>query len=172
MKKKPWHLCRLDRSFCDREGDNVGSFANDTLAEFWQTPLMDYGEIIPAKKNSDIVNATYDSVLQIRSHKLHLMQQVRAVAANTAVVHFRDFEASPHRVIVELKEEFGLKVSKQYKELPPSRRLHRRPCLTETDHAVVMKMVDWDIEAQFGFFRSDCRKCAAPLRKKKKLATE
>jgi len=170
MKKKPWHLCRLDGTFCDRGGVNTGSFANDTLAEFWQTPLIDYGELLVAGNNLD-VNATYGSVLQIRAHKLRLMQQVREVAANIRVVHFRDFEAAPHRTIVELKEEFGLKASKWYEELPPSKKLHRHPCLKEADHSVLMEMIDWEIEAQFGFFPSDCRTCAAPLRKKKTRVT-
>jgi hypothetical protein len=109
-----------------------------------------------------ISNIYEGGVLQIRAHKLRLMQQVRNVVPFVKVIHFRDFEAAPNRVIIELEEEYGLRLSRSYRKLYPSKKIHRLPCLSETDHAVLMEMIDWDIEAQFGFFPSECRVCLGP----------
>jgi hypothetical protein len=106
-------------------------------------------------------------VLQIRAHKLRLMQQVRKVAPFVKVIHFRDFEAAPNRVIIELEEEFGLQLSPLYRNLNPSKKIHRQPCLTETDHAVLMETIDWDLEAQFSFSPSECRLCLGPAHRDK-----
>jgi len=152
MKNKPWHLCKLDVEPCAAKGVS-GDFADDSLSDFWQLPLRDWGE------HRD---EAYDNLFQLRTHKLRLMQQIRDALPRVKLVHMRDVEAAPNRVMVELQEEYGLTTSPRYQGAIPVKKLHRQPCLSQEEHEVAKGSIDWAVEAQFGYFPDSCRVCTTP----------
>jgi len=161
MKKNPWHLCPPNHPRRCAPGSPLITLRRETtmkmtLAEFFRMPWKDSAELV---LSNWMVNATYTNVFDLRAHKLQLMQQVRDVPPRIKLIHFRDMEAAPHRVIQEMQEEFNLNLSKSYKPLPPSDRLHRQPCLTAEEHALAVNAIDWEVEALFGYFPHDCHTC-------------
>jgi len=168
MKKQPWHLCPPYETPNRCDDPNAipiflqrNTTADMTLTEFFKMPWRDWRELEGTNWSQPLLSG-YDNIFCLRTHKLKLMQQVRDVLPHrTRLVHFRDLESSPDRILQELREEFGLLMNSRYKPERPSQRQHRTPCLTPEERELAIAAIDWAVEAQFGFLPDDCRVCAA-----------
>ena len=125
----------------------------------------------------------FDHIFQLRTFKLQLMAQViqaaqeavtsfrHEMALPIVLIHLRDFEAAPHRTIMEVSERHGLTLEPYYQPLSPtSHELHQYQCISPTMaewiHGGGSKMVvNWTLEQEhFGFVPSqECQPCAADV---------
>ena len=166
MKKNPWVLCPPgDPSRCEKGAPPLGGVtqlpANFTTIDFFQMPWKDGAELRATNWTTD---GNFDNVFALRAHKLRLMQQIRQYLTATRtepriqVVHLRDLEASPSRVIQEVAAWHGIPIlttgAKQQKSI-----LHLSPCLSNEENQIAQQAIDWELEAMFGYYPYDCHVC-------------
>jgi len=165
IKENPWHICPLVESggslACDRRGRNREVFAQGSLTDFIQMPLIDHGELM----SKTTTNATYNNIFQLRAHKLRLMQQVRDVLPRNRVrvIKSKDADAEPDRVILKLAKQFGLKhVAGSVEKLASTsdQNNENKPCLSVEEQKIAIDTIDWKAEAYFKYIPGKCRTCA------------
>ena len=169
--------------------------------EFFTLPWNDWKErnvsLLVNTTESSTIPPSFDNVFALRAYKLALLHQLvewnahqtsnnttTAAVNRVVVLHLRDFEANPHRVIRELAQRFGLRVaSTYYKHMgmmtrspwdeedgimawggrPPIRKnkQHLALCLSPSESKLAHSLIDWDLERQFGFIPTmECQPCS------------
>ncbi|KAL9188178.1 hypothetical protein ACHAXT_006556 [Thalassiosira profunda] len=182
MFRKPYHFCPPKHpEKCGPESNpndkvwmNQNSVAGMSLLDFFtKTPWKDWAESVPflrdktGEKGGEEVsiskvsaNYTYPSVFALRRHKLEIMRQIiETVPRNVKFVRLKELERSPEVFIQSLVSEFNVTLKEGYKTQPPSKVAHPTTCLTPDEWEATQNMLDWGVEAEFGFSPCDCRMC-------------
>lgn len=166
MKKNPWALCPPnDPAQCKKEARPLFGVtqlsSNFTTADFFQMPWKDEAELRATDWTTD---SLYDNVFALRAHKLRLLHQIQQYLTSTRtepriqVVHLRDLEASPTRVIEEMVASYGIPIQATSAK-PQESVLHFSPCLTSEERKIAQQAIDWEMEARFGYYPFDCHTC-------------
>lgn len=59
----------------------------------------------------------------------------------------------------DLVKEFDLSMKEDYQPPQPSKVTHKAACFTPDEWEAAQKIMDWELEGEFGFNPFDCRMC-------------
>lgn len=168
MYRKPWHLCPPNKSieWCANQTniDLMDQTLGMTRKQFLQQEWSDWQEVRHQHKRDKMYYyLSYHNIFALRQHKLQFMLQLMELHPhNVQVVHLKDVSRRPDIFLIDLIRDFQLQVSPR---LNVTARTNSKPkssiCLPAKEWAVAQQEIDWELEAQFGFTRLDCRLCAA-----------
>lgn len=172
MWRKPWFLCpphkdpsmcpllNLDKSLLQR---NPQFLVNETRETFLVLPWIDAAEALVHPEDPN--QYTYQDVFALRRHKLQLMKQVMDTLGHTsnrfAIHHLHNVEAGPHQFLQTLSQNHELAVNLRYRPQKPSQKAHPIKCLSDREWKILEAKMHWELEALFGFSKSDCHRCSS-----------
>jgi hypothetical protein len=159
MYRTPWHLCPTKNDAPDRcPGEYIGTdriaVKDKTRLEFFQDmEWRDWHE-----STLDPNDFTYDSVFELRRHKLSLMKQLMEVSPHRFhLAHLDQVELQPELFVQHFVKQFGLQVDPNATAVKAKH--HKTLCLEEKEWEVAQRKIDWNMEAHFGFVPTDCHMC-------------
>eukprot|EP00545_Synedropsis_sp_CCMP1620_P013705 CAMPEP_0119004750 /NCGR_PEP_ID=MMETSP1176-20130426/1329_1 /TAXON_ID=265551 /ORGANISM="Synedropsis recta cf, Strain CCMP1620" /LENGTH=333 /DNA_ID=CAMNT_0006956495 /DNA_START=109 /DNA_END=1110 /DNA_ORIENTATION=- len=159
MYRTPWHLCPTKEDDADRcPGpflglDRTAVHGKSRLEFFRDMEWRDWHE-----STIDPNDFTYDSVFDLRRHKLSLMKQLMTVSPHRfQVVHLDQVELQPELFVQHFVKQFGLQAEPD--PSPMKAKHHKTLCLNADEWKVAQEKIDWTMEAHFGFVPTNCHMC-------------